>query len=67
MKKVRLGTIKVGQKFRYGNSLFIRDNDDCIVNLTCGRIELGDRFHSDLMVTPIKVLVSDIIRGATYA
>ena len=25
MKKVKLETIKVGQKFKYGNSLFIKD------------------------------------------
>lgn len=64
MKKVRLDTLKQGTKFVHGNSLYIIDDLGFSINLTCGTT--GYELSPDIMVTPIKVLVSDIIRGATY-
>ena len=64
MKKVKLGTLKAGDKFVYGNGLFLVCRASLmVINFTCGLLYdvEGTKFNCDTMVTPIKVLASDII------
>ena len=59
--KICFEDLKPGDKFVYGSSLYIVDSNFCVVNFTCGRIEPDTKFNAGVMVTPIRILASDIL------
>jgi len=59
MKKVRFGALEAGQEFAYRGNYFIKDADDCDVQLTGKGAGCLNRLDNDIMVCPVTLLVEE--------